>query len=116
MDPSHACQNLTMPERELFLSNAWPSSTLELCTAYATIINIKSDADQPDAVQDRPHAIDNRLTDSHVSDVAYQCLQIMVRQYQLFNNNNKEQGPKTPRQQCFNIGSGNAWCAKEQFR
>jgi hypothetical protein len=45
MDASHAVsQNLTIPERELFLSNAWPSSRLGLCTAYATVINIKSDA------------------------------------------------------------------------
>ena len=41
MDAFHVVsQNLTIPERELFLSNAWPSSTLELCTAYTTVINI----------------------------------------------------------------------------
>jgi len=71
MDASHALiQNLTIPEWELFLSNAWPSSTLELCTAYATVINIKSDADQPDAAQAKLHVTDTRSTDSPVSDVS----------------------------------------------
>ena len=63
-----------------------------------TVINIKSYADQPDAAQARQHVSDTRSTDNPVLCLmypAYQCLQLMVRQHQLFNNNNnKKQGPK----------------------
>ena len=113
MDASHAVsQNLTIPERELFLSNVWPSSRLGLCTAYATVINMKSDARFK--LDHMPLTLVQPIFISLMYP-AYQCLQLMVRQHQLFNNN-KTTRTKTPRGLYFNVGSGNAWCVKEQLR
>ena len=100
MDASHAVsQNLTIPERELFLSNAWPSSRLGLCTAYLTVINIKSDARFK--LDHMPLTLVQLILLSLMYP-AYQCLQLMVRQHQLFNNNknNKDQNTKTTMFQC----------------
>ena len=100
MDASHAVsQNLTIPERELFLSNAWPSSRLGLCTAYATVINMKSDARFK--LDHMPLTLVQPIFISLMYP-AYQCLQLMVHQHQLFNNNknNKDQNTKTTMFQC----------------
>ena len=100
MDASHAVsQNLTIPERELFLSNAWPSSRLGLCTAYPTVINIKSDARFK--LDHMPLALVQQIFLSLMYP-AYQFLQLMVRQHQLFNNNknNKDQNTKRTMFQC----------------
>lgn len=93
-------QNLTILVRE----------TIQRTYFYVmiiTVINIKSDGDQPDAAQAKLHA-----TDSPVYDVSSLSMSSTYSSSTSTIQQQQKTRTKTPRKLCFNVGSGNAWCVK----